>query len=134
MIFSGRVTSYRCESCASEFSNVTPTSLLPIAAVIALATGPWSRVVSLVVPVRWLAIALGVVASSASLGIVYAVVESITTRTLRRGVCPRCGASLTRTGAGFYDALVPNPWELLLYALVIALAFGVFAAVRPGTP
>ncbi len=133
MIFSGGVSFYKCETCTSEYSNITPTSLLPIAGVIALATGPWSRVLSPVIPFKWLAVVLGVAVSIASLWLIYSLIEALTTGKLRRGICPKCGAKLTRTGGGFYDGIVPNPWELFIYVLVIALAFGVAAATRPGT-
>jgi hypothetical protein len=133
MIFSGHVNFYKCKACASEYSNVTPTSLLPIAAVVALATGPWARVLSRVIPYRWLSVTVGVVAAIGSLWLIHWLVEALTTRKLRRGICPKCGAMLERAGGGFYDGIVPNPWELLIYALVIALAFGVAVAARPGT-
>ena len=132
MIFSGHVILYKCEACASEYSNVTPTSLLPMVAVVALATSPWARVLSRVMPYRRLAVAGGVVAAIASLWLMYMWVEALTTGRLRRGICPKCGAKLERTGGGFYDGVAPNPWELLIYVLVVALAFGVAAATRPG--
>ncbi len=127
MIFSGHVSYYKCQACASEFSNVTPSSLLPIAAVVAFATVGWSRVLSRVVPYRWLAVVLGVLVSIASLWLIYALIEALTTRKLRRGVCPKCGAKLAPAGGGFYDSIVPEPWELIIYALAVALAFGAAA-------
>jgi len=51
---------------------------------------------------------------------------------LRRARCPQCGAKLAQTGSGFYNGFAPNPWELLVYLVVIALAFGVAAATRSG--
>jgi hypothetical protein len=130
MIFSGLVTAYACAGCAAKYAHVTPTSLLPAAAVVALATGPWARVMSRGVPFRWLCVVLGAVAAIVSLGLTYKLVEALTTRALRRSVCPRCGARLERTGGGLYDGIAPHPWELLGYALVLALAYGLAAATR----
>lgn len=132
LIFSGHVTSYRCDGCAAEYAHVTPTSLLPIAAVVALVTGPWSRALSRVIHYRWLCVGFGFVAAIASLGLTYKLLEALTTRALRRAICPVCGAKLAHTGSGFYDGFAPNPRELLIYAFVIALAFGVAAATRTG--
>ncbi len=133
MIFSGCVSFYKCEACASKYSNVTPTSLLPIAVVVVIATGPWTRVLSRVVPFKWLAVVFGVAVSMASLWLIYSLIEALTTGKLRRGICPKCGAKLTPAGRGFYDGIVPNAWESLIYILVIAMAFGVAAATRPST-
>ena len=133
MIFSGGVSLYKCEACASAYSNVTPTSLLPIAVVVTFATGPWTRVLSRIIAYRWLSVVLGIVVSFVTLWLIYSLVEVLTSGKLRRGICPNCGANLVRTGGGFYDGIVPNPWELLIYALTIALAFGAAAASRPGT-
>jgi hypothetical protein len=63
-----------------------------------------------------------------SLWLIYALVEALTTGKLRRGICSKCGAKLIHRGGGFYDGIVPNPWELLIYVLAVALAFGVEAA------
>ena len=82
-----------------------------------------------VVPYGWLSTLLGIVVAIMSLWLVVALIEALTTRKLRRGICPKCGAKLSRTGSGFYDGIVPSPWELLIYALAIALAFGVDATV-----
>lgn len=128
MIFSSCVQFYRCQACASEYSSVTPTSLLPITAVIAFTTGPWARVASRVVPYRWLCVVLGVVAAIASLWLIYALVEALTTGKLRRRICPKCGAKLARTGGGFHHGIVPDLGELLIYILAIALACGLAAA------
>jgi hypothetical protein len=130
MLFSGGVRVYKCTKCASEYSDVTPTSLLPMAVVVGLTSAGWTGVFSNFVPNNGLTIPLGVILGIASLWFTYAIVDALTTRKLRKGICPKCGAAMTRTAGGFYDGMIPNPWELLIYALTIALPFIVTAAVR----
>ncbi len=131
MIFSGAVGYYRCEACASEYTNVTPTSLLPMGTVVAVTAAPWARVASRFITYRWLSFAIGLAAAILSLCLIYALVEALTTSKVRRRVCPKCGAGLSKIGGGFYDGIVPNPWELLIYLLTVALGFAVFLVTRP---
>lgn len=132
MIFSGGVRFYKCGACASRYSNVTPTSVLPIGVVVAIATALWSRALSRIVTFRWLCLAGGLALAISSLWLIYKLVEALTTSKLRRGVCPKCGATLLRGGQGFYDGLVPNPWELLIYGLTLVLGILAVMVTRPG--
>ncbi len=130
MLFSGSVSSYQCPACASVYAKVIPTSLLPIAVVIGLTAAPWTRVLGLLVPFKWVAVLLGVVTSVTALWLIHTLLEALTNRKLRRGVCRKCGAKLRCTGAGFYDGGRPSLRELVTYMLALALAFGVAAVLR----
>ena len=54
----------------------------------------------------------------------------LTTSNLRSKRCPKCGGELKIVGGGFYDGIVPNPWELLVYLLTIALGYSVLTLYR----
>jgi hypothetical protein len=130
MLFSGRADDYQCEACASEYSDVMPTSILPILATVAFSTVFWSRALSALCPYRWLSIGFGLALSIGSLCGLIKLLDALTTRNLRRGICPRCGGKLARTGCGFYDTILPEPSELVVYLLTVALAFAVAVAAR----
>lgn len=127
MLFSGRADDYQCETCASEYSDVMPTSILPILATVIFSTVFWSRALAAVVPYRWLSLGLGFAISVGSLCGLIKLLDALTTRKLRRGICPRCGGKLARIACGFYDTILPEPSELLVYFLTMALAFGAAA-------
>ncbi|MEZ6041880.1 MAG: hypothetical protein R3C20_15350 [Planctomycetaceae bacterium] len=51
------------------------------------------------------------------------MIERVTNRAVRNGRCPFCESKLESTGYGFYDGVIPNPWELIIYALTILASF-----------
>jgi hypothetical protein len=130
MIFSGGITFCQCEKCSAEYSSVTPTSLVPIASVVIWSGLPWARVVSRFVPYRWLAFVFGFIIALCSLWCIYVLVEMLTMGKVRRGICPKCDGKLAHRGNGFYDGIMPNPWEILIYVLTLVLAFGSAVAIR----
>jgi hypothetical protein len=123
MIFSGHVTHYKCPACRAVRSDVIPTSLVPMAAVIGLTAAPWTRVAGHFVSARWAAVLIGIAIAVLCLLVVYWVVDTVTTWKLRRGICPKCGANTERDGQGWYHGIVPNRWEMFIYVLSLAIAF-----------
>jgi hypothetical protein len=90
----------------------------------------WGRLIAKLISIAFVAYAAGLVVAVASLWLFFELLESLTTRKLRKGICPSCGGSLERVGGGFYDGIMPNPWELLIYILVIAIPCGVTIVAR----
>ena len=121
MLFSGSVTLYRCDACNSEFSDATPTSLIPLGVTIAISAPTWMHVFKGFGAPKFVAIAGGLVAAVVAYAVVFTVVDRLTRRKLRRHECTTCGGKLKQTGIGFYDTLVPNLWELVIYGIAIAL-------------
>jgi hypothetical protein len=121
MIFSGAARNYECESCKAEHSDITITSLLPIGATIAFAGVIWGKILRSIIDLRWLALLLGFVVAIASFVLVYWTIDLITTRKIRAGRCLKCGGKLTLTSSGFYDTIIPQPWEIIIYAIVVVL-------------
>jgi len=121
MLFSGTVRVYQCESCKSEYSDILPTSILPLGATIILASFAWGQVLRKFIDIRWVSVGMGVVIAIATFGIIYWIIDVITTRKIRGGYCPKCGETLKITSSGFYDTIIPQPWELAIYAIVVAV-------------
>jgi hypothetical protein len=123
MIFSGQVTQYKCPACGAAYSNVTPTSLIPMMAVIGVTVTRWTVVAGRFVSALWLSVVIGIASAVLCLFAVYWLVVEVTTRKLRRGFCLNCGARTEFQGHACYDGIVPNLWELFIYCLSIAVAF-----------
>ena len=66
---------------------------------------------------------LGFVVAFFTLWGIYVVVDLLTTSNLRSKRCPKCSGELKIVGGGFYDGITPNPWELLVYSLTVAVAY-----------
>ncbi len=124
MLFSAGVDLYRCNDCDDEFENAVPTSIIPMAITCVLAGSQWAVILDRVFGKFWAFNILGFVTAFVTLWLIYECVERLANNALRTGHCPKCGSKLERIGGGFADGCIPNPRELLVYALTIVLGFG----------
>ncbi len=124
MLFSAGFTDYKCTACEAQYSNISPTSILPIGFTCVVAGGFWSRIIRRSIVDHWTMNVLGFVVAFLTLWGIYIVVDVLTTSNLRSKRCPKCSGELKIVGGGFYDGITPNPWELLVYLLTIAVAYG----------
>jgi len=127
MFFSAGFDNYRCPECSTEWSNIVPTSIVPMTACCAFSGAFWAKTIENFLEPHWLYKLCGFVIAFLSLWACYELIDRTTNRWLRKKRCPSCKAALTHIGSGFYDGLVPNPWELVLYAATIAVAVSVWA-------
>mgnify|MGYP003144932498 FL=1 len=121
MIFSGGIESYRCNGCKAEVQNTLPTSIAPIFLTCGLAGQCWSNFFTQLFGHHWFLHILSFALAFLTLWLMYELIERTTNRAVRAKRCPKCGESLEHVGSGFYDSWIPNPYELLIYALTICL-------------
>ena len=119
MLFSGHSRHLRCGGCGWEYSDAKPTSIIPMLAVIGVATTQWSFVLTPVLGRTILRVPAAVLLTILSIVAVFAVVDLATRLYLSK--CRSCGGELTAVGGGFYDGFVPHPIELLVYAWTVVL-------------
>ncbi|MFT3784597.1 MAG: hypothetical protein QM770_00335 [Tepidisphaeraceae bacterium] len=130
MLFSARVVDFKCDSCSAQHSLVLPTSIIPIAVVVYVASLFWRKALSHFVAYKWLQVTLGLALAFGSICLLFAFYESVILRELRRGICPKCGSKLTQISSGFWDGIIPTWAEVVIYASSIAAAAGVAAVVH----
>ncbi len=121
MFFSGHVGYYRCKECGAEFTNVTPSSILPMVCTVVLSATFWNALVYRYVPSKWVSVPAGVLLAVLSLYSTWLLLEYLITGSMKR--CLKCRGALEVTGGGFYDGLLPNPWELGIYLICVAVPF-----------
>ena len=119
MLFSAGFDNYRCSQCSAEWSNVVPTSIIPMSGTCALAGTFWAELFGNYFAPSWWFKLCGFVVAACTLWMYYELLDRTSNRWIRRKTCPRCKGALTHLGSGFYDGIVPNPWELILYAITI---------------
>ncbi len=130
MLFSAGFTDYQCTACEERYSNISPTSIIPMGFTCAVAGAFWARVIRQTSFDHWSMNVVGFVIAFMTLWGIYSIVDRLTTSNLRSKRCPKCGGELRIVGGGFYDGVVPNPWELLVYLLTIALGYSVLTLYR----
>ena len=122
MIFSAGFESYRCTTCKADVQDVIPTSIIPMLGVGGFAGAGWATALFRLTWTHWTRHIAVFIIATLSLWLICEIVERITNRALRAGRCPYCSGPLERTGGGFHDGCVPNPYELLVYVFTIASA------------
>lgn len=132
MFFSGIVQHYRCAQCEKDYHNELTTSIVPMGVVVIWATVIWSRTFQNLVGYRIVGAALGLLISIATLWALFELVEQVSARHIRKEKCPRCGGKLQFKGNGFFDGMIPSPWEIAVYILTITIAYGAAAYVPKG--
>lgn len=99
----------------------------------AVAGAFWARVIRRTAFDHWSMNLVGFVIAFMTLWGIYAIIDRLTTSNLRLKRCPKCKGELKIVGGGFYDGMVPNPWELLVYVLTIGLGYLVMNIHRYAT-
>ena len=129
MLFSGSVKSYKCTKCDNNFSEVTPTSVIPMLIVIIIATSLWAENIAEFFKLKSIGLLLALVS-----GFLLAVAIFVLTFVLlqkafypwkKRLKCSECGGKLEGKSGGFIDGAAPGFQELLLYVIVIILPLGI---------
>ena len=117
MIFSGHTRGFKCARCGFECSDTSPTSLLPMLAVVGFGTSQWVRIL---VRLEWNPYATwiaGLVLAVLLPYFLYQLLELVS-KLLLRG-CAKCGGPLEPTYSGFYDGCLPHPAEVLIYVISV---------------
>jgi hypothetical protein len=96
----------------------------------AVAGAFWARVIRQTSFDHWSMNVVGFVIAFMTLWGIYSILDRLTTSNLRSKRCPKCGGELNIVGGGFYDGIIPDPWELLVYLLTIALGYSVLTLHR----
>ena len=129
MLFSGGVRYYRCKECGAKFTDVTPTSILPIFGTVVLSSTLWNAFVYRYLPSKWASIPIALALALAFLYGTWLAIEYLTTGFMKR--CLRCKGPLEVTGGGFYDGPLPNRWELVIYAICFLAPYCLLKIVGP---
>lgn len=121
MIFSGHVQFLRCSACGREYSCVTPTSVLPMLAIVVLGTLQWIGVLSVFAWHKAVVVLVAILS-----GILFPIGLLLLVGLWgqwRLTECPKCGSKLAVVGGGFYDGCVPGPAELVIYVAAVAVPY-----------
>ena len=129
MLFSRSAKSYNCLKCNRNFSEVTPTSVIPMLIVIITSTVIWAGNISEFFKLKsiWLLLALllGFVLTIGIFFLTFLLLQNAFVPWAKRMKCPECGGDLESTGGGFIDGVNPGLQELLLYIIVTVLPLGI---------
>jgi hypothetical protein len=119
MLFSGYATTYECEDpdCGFNCANVSPTSIVPMIVTLILGYGGYYQILEKFIDWSVLRIIAAIVITIFSFFCYYQMFEIPSKLYLRK--CARCGAKLKVTSNGFYDSIIPQPIELIIYCGVI---------------
>lgn len=96
--------------------------------VIGIGTALWVPLLSALVTWRWLCVLLGIVVSVLTLLLVYLFFNYVGSMYLKQ--CRSCGGNLETVGRGWYDNAVPQPAELVIYMLALALPLAIAKLMR----
>ena len=125
MLFSGSVKSFKCLKCDRIYSEVTPTSVMPMLIVIIASTTLWAGNIAEFFKLRsiglLLAFLFGFVLTIGTFFLTFVLLQNVFSPWIKRMKCPECGGNLEGTGGGFVDGVTPGLQELLLYIIVIIL-------------
>ena len=121
MLFSGLVQAHRCLRCNAIFSNVIPTSFIPIAIVVVASSMLWGSAIFHLIANQLIALLLGIITGTASFFLILTAILQWATRKTSNGICPACGGELKAEGGGFCDGGAPTRLELLTYALTLLI-------------
>ncbi len=98
MLFSAGFTDYQCTACEERYSNISPTSIIPMGFTCAVAGAFWARVIRQTSFDHWSMNVVGFVIAFMTLWGIYSIVDRLTTSNLRSKRCPKCGGELRIVG------------------------------------
>ena len=130
MLFSGLVRAHRCLRCNATYSNVIPTSFIPIAIVVVASSMLWGSGILHFIANPLIAFLLGIITGTASFFLILTAIQQWATRKFSKGICPACGGELKAEGGGFYDGGAPTRLELLTYVLSLLIPLGAGALLN----
>ena len=130
MLFSGSVRSYKCTECDSNFSDVIPTSIIPIILVLFISGVCWLYSLVLILNNSLLALIFAFIVNISSFLFFFYVTGKLMHKNLHHLICPSCGGKLEALQGGFYDGGLPCRMELIIYLVTIMLPASLAAFLK----
>jgi len=131
MLFSRIAQCYQCPECKKKYTNEIPTSFFPILLVVGAGVVLWMRTLEAIIAPLWLLSLVSFIGSVGLFALTFSLIQFVTARAIRNGVCRDCGGSLEGVGGGIVDGAPPTCSELFLYGVMIGLPLlvGLFTVV-----
>jgi hypothetical protein len=121
MIFSGFQTTYKCKDCQAEYSDITPSSIIPIAMTILYASIGYYKILEEMISKPVIRLPTAILIAIISFYLFYQLFEIPSKRYFKN--CRKCNGELKEIYKGFYDSIIPQPIEIIIYFLVAGTPF-----------